>query len=252
MSKVLLEISGHLARITLNRPEKHNAIDPSMLEILEQYLAEVESHNEIRVVTLSGTGDKAFCAGADIKAWAALDALGMWAEWIPRGQRVMHRLKNLRPPVIAILNGYAFGGGLELALACDLRIAADTASFAMPEVKIATIPGWGGTVRLPNIIGVARAKTMILTGAPIDAQTALAWGLITEMHPPDQLAHAGHKLAEIISGNAPVAVQLAKQMLNTNCAPLESIAGSLSAYTADGQEGIDSFIEHRQPRYKGQ
>ncbi|MYH07803.1 MAG: enoyl-CoA hydratase/isomerase family protein, partial [Rhodothermaceae bacterium] len=112
--------------------------------------------------------------GADIKARGALDALGMWNEWIPRGQRIFSRLAILRQPVIALMNGYAFGGGLELALACDIRIAASTASFAMPEVKIAAVPGWSGTARLANIIGIARAKMMILTGESIDAQTALA------------------------------------------------------------------------------
>jgi len=251
MNNVTLEVSGHLAQITLNRPEKRNAIDPSMLKALENHIEHLESHPDVRVVTLSGTGRQAFCAGADINAWAALDALEMWKKWIPTGQRIIQRLKNLRIPVIALLNGYAFGGGLELALACDLRIAANTASFAMPEVKIGTIPGWGGTVRLSDVIGTARAKTMILTGNPIDAKTALAWGLVTEIHSPDKLPQVGYKLATTISQNAPVAVQLAKQMLNADNAPLESIAGALSAYTNDGQEGINSFKERRSPEYKG-
>ncbi len=251
MNRVELEIRRHLAVLRLNRPEKRNAIDPPMLETLDAHLATIESTRDLRAVILTGTGDKAFCAGADIKAWAALDALGMWKQWIPRGQRILQQLAGLRPPVIAVLNGYAFGGGLELALACDFRIAANHASFAMPEVKIGTVPGWGGTARLSKIIGLARSKVMVLTGNPIDAQTALNWGLVTEMHPSDQLYDAGEKLASTIAGNAPVAVQIAKQMLDEDCAPLESIAGSLSAYTNDGQEGVNSFLERRKPEYKG-
>lgn len=251
MSHVELEITGHLATLTLNRPEKRNAVDPLMLDTLDAHLATLESNSNLRAVILTGTGEKAFCAGADIKAWAALDALGMWKQWIPRGQRILQRLANLRPPVIALLNGYAFGGGLELALACDIRVAASHASFAMPEVKIATVPGWGGTARLSKIIGIARAKAMVLTGNLIDAQTALAWGLVTEVCPLDKLPSLGGELAGAVAKNAPVAVQIAKQMLDADCAPLESIAGSLSAYTNDGKEGVNSFLERREPKYKG-
>ena len=129
------------------------------------------------------------------------------------------------------MNGYAFGGGLELALACDIRIAASTASFAMPEVTIATVPGWGGTARLATTIGIARAKMMILTGDPVDAQTALAWGLVTKVCSPDQLSIAADELVATISSNAPIAVQMSKQLLDADRAPLESIAGALSAYT---------------------
>lgn len=251
MSNVHLEICDSVAKLTLDRQAKRNALTPSMLKALEAHLATLESNKKVRVVTLSGAGDKAFCAGADIKAWGALDALGMWNEWIPRGQRIFSRLANLRQPVIALMNGYAFGGGLELALACDMRIAASTASFAMPEVKIAAVPGWSGTARLANIIGIARAKMMILTGDPVDAQTALAWGLVTKVCSPDRLSHAADELIATISSNAPIAVQISKQLLDADCAPLESIAGALSAYTDDGQEGVQSFSERRNPDYKG-
>ena len=251
MSNVNLEIYDSVAKLTLDRPAKRNALTPAMLDTLEAHLATVESSRKVRVVTLSGAGDKAFCAGADIKAWGALDALGMWNEWIPRGQRIFSRLANLRQPVIALMNGYAFGGGLELALACDIRIAASSASFAMPEVKIAAVPGWSGTARLANIIGIARAKMMILTGDSIDAQTALAWGLVTKVCSPDRLSHAADELVATITSNAPIAVQMSKQLLDADCAPLESIAGALSAFTDDGQEGVQSFSERRKPDYKG-
>lgn len=251
MSQVNLTLSGPLATLTLNRPEKRNALSPSMLEALEHHITTLELNQEIRVILISGTGDHAFCSGADIKAWAALNPLKMWQQWIPRGQRILSRIETLKPPVIALLNGYAFGGGLELALACDIRIATSSATFAMPEVKIATIPGWGGTERLPKIIGLARAKAMILTGTSIDANTALNWGLVTQVCPPDQLPDVVAELAATICSNAPVAVQLAKQMLHAECSPLESVAGTMSAFTADGQEGTNSFLQRRPPEYKG-
>jgi len=251
MSQITLDISGKIATLTLNRPEKRNALTPSMLETLEGHLHTLESNQGVRAVIFTGAGDHAFCSGADIKAWATLDALGMWKQWIPYGQRILQRLQNLRQPVIAVINGYALGGGLELALACDLRIAVHGATFAMPEVKIATIPGWGGTARLPKIIGVARAKLMILTGQSVDTQTALNWGLITQICHPDELWNAGLELASTISENAPIAVQVAKQMIHAEHAPLESVAGTLTAYTADGQEGVKSFMERRPPEYSG-
>jgi len=251
MSQVTLDISGHLAILTLNRPEKRNALTPSMLESLEEHCNTLESHPDVRATILSGAGDHAFCSGADIQAWAALDALGMWKQWIPYGQRILQRIENLRQPVIAVINGYALGGGLELALACDIRIAVDSATFAMPEVKIATVAGWGGTERLPKIIGVARAKMMILTGQSIDTDTALNWGLITQVYRRDELWNAGLECASAISKNAPIAVQVAKQLIHGEHAPLESVAGSLTAYTTDGQEGVKSFTKRRPPEYSG-
>ena len=222
MSQVTLDISGELATIMLNRPEKRNALNPEMLQALEDHVITLESNQDVRVVIITGAGEKAFCSGADINAWSALNPLAMWKEWIPKGQRILSRLETLRQPVIALLNGYAFGGGLELALACDLRIASNSATFAMPEVTIATIPGWGGTERLPKIIGVSRAVSMILTGTPIDADTALNWGLATQVCPSEDLKNAGTTLASTICNNAPIAVQIAKQMIHSQCASLES------------------------------
>ena len=251
MSQVILKISGNKASLTLDRPEKRNALTPSMLETLEDHLNLLESNQDVRVVILTGNGTQAFCSGADIQAWSTLDALEMWKQWVPYGQRILQRLENLRQPVIALINGYAFGGGLELALACDLRIAVDHATFAMPEVKIATVPGWGGTVRLPKIIGVAHAKMMILTGQPIDAQTALSYGLINQICSEDELWSTGLECASAIANNAPIAVQVTKQMIHAEHAPLESVAGSLTAFTSDGQEGVNSFRERRPPEYSG-
>src|SRR5215469_3399474 len=167
--KVLLQLEGMIGRIVLNRPEKLNALDLEMLSQLEAAADALESNAGVRLVVLDSAGDRAFCVGADIQAWTALSPLEMWSTWIRRGHQVFDRLAHLRQPVIALVRGFAFGGGLELALTADIRIATDQATFAMPEVKLATIPGWAGTSRLPQAIGRARAKQIIFSGARIDA-----------------------------------------------------------------------------------
>jgi enoyl-CoA hydratase len=181
--KVKFQINGPIARITLDRPEKLHALDPEMLSAMEDAIGQAEQSREARVIVLESSGDKAFCVGADILAWTALSPLEMWADWVRRGQRIFERLERARQPVICAIQGFAFGGGLELALGCDLRIAADSARFAMPEVKLGTIPGWGGTGRLPQLIGSARAKQMIFTGEQIGADAAERWGLVNEVVP---------------------------------------------------------------------
>ncbi len=255
--RVLVGRQGSIATLTLNRPEKLNAIDPPMLRHLEAALAELERDREVRVVLLTGAGERAFCVGADVNAWAALDPLGMWRNWIPEGHRVFDRFARLRQPVIAVLNGLAFGGGLELALAADLRLAVEGAELTMPEVKLGTVPGWGGTSRLPALIGASRAKQLILTGARVDAATAERWGLVNEVHPRDALSPRARALAEQIAANAPVAVQLAKQLIDGISVggagmASEALAGALAATTEDGQEGVAAFREKRAPRFKGQ
>ena len=251
---VRLDQDGPLATITLNRPDKLNALSPAMLDRMDEVLGVVESNPDVRVVVLTGAGERAFCAGADIKAWGSLAPLDMWRQWIPHGHRVINRLAALRQPVIAALNGMAFGGGLELALACDLRVCTDTARFAMPEVTIAAVPGWGGTDRLPQVIGPARAKALILTGKAIDANTALRWGLVTEVWPAEGLTAHVLALAETMASAAPNAMTMAKQLLD--CGPTtpnaESLAGALIAHTKDAQEGVHGFTERRPPEFTGQ
>jgi enoyl-CoA hydratase/carnithine racemase len=178
---VLLTINGPVATVTLNRPAKLNAIDREMLRLLDSYCGRLERDHDVRVVLFTGAGDRAFCVGADITEWSTLRALDMWRTWIPEGHRVFERVARLRQPTIAVLNGYTFGGGLELALAADLRVAAEGAALAFPECGIGTIPGWGGTQRLPALIGPARAKQMIFTGERISAVTAEQWGLVNEV-----------------------------------------------------------------------
>ena len=248
-------VEGPIATITLDRPEKLNALTPAMLEALEVALGSIEADESIRVVVLTGAGERAFCAGADVDAWSSLAPIEMWRSWVRLGHRVMDRLEGLRQPTIAALNGIAYGGGLELALACDLRIAADTVKVAAPEVGIGTIPGWGMTTRLPVLAGPARAKQMILTGEPIDAGQAEAWGILSEVVPGAELQDAVRRTAERIAAKAPVAVQVAKQLIDglrpRASASLEALGSGLTAFTDDASEGRASFRERRPARFEG-
>jgi len=238
---VLFASDGPIATITLNRPAKLNAIDPAMLTQLDAIVADLERARDVRVVLLTGAGERAFCVGADINAWSALAPLEMWRQWIRDGHRVFARVARLPQPVIAVLSGHAFGGGLELAF---------------PEVKLATVPGWGGTQRLPALVGASRAKRMIFTGGRIDAATAERWGLVDLVAPREELMDRARELAGEIAANAPVSVQIAKQLIDgasgtATGATLEALAGALAATTSDAREGATAFRERRPPQFKG-
>jgi enoyl-CoA hydratase/carnithine racemase len=252
---LLVAVEGPIATITLNRPKKANALTLAMLSGLEDALLAIDEDPAVRVVVLTGSGSKAFSAGADVAAWSSLEPLDMWRMWTRTGHRVMDRLEALRQPTIAALNGVAYGGGLELALACDLRLAADHVKVAAPEVGIATVPGWGMTTRLAVVAGPARAKQMILTGLPVEAGRAAAWGVVSEVVPAEDLAAATAELAARIADQAPVAVQVAKQLIDglrpRSVASLEALGGGLTAFTADAREGQAAFRERRTPVYGG-
>ena len=250
--RVTLAVAGGVATITLNRPEKLNAIDPAMLARIDAFVAALDPDPAVRVVVLAATGERAFSVGADVNAWAALAPLDMWRAWVREGNRVVRRLAALRQPTIAAVNGLAFGGGLELALAADIRVAAAAAQFAMPETTIGTLPGWGGTRRLPALVGPARAKQMVFGGARVDAAAAERWGLVNETVPGEALGARVAALAVEIAANAPVAVQLAKAAIDGRDDALEAIAGALAASTADGREGVASFREKRPPTFTGE
>src|SRR5690606_28344677 len=175
---------------------------PDMLAALDTTLAQIEQQHDLRVVILTGAGERAICVGADIHACGALEPLDMWRHWIPCGHRVMDRLARLRLPTIAALNGFALGGGLELALAADIRLAAASAELGLPEVSIGIVPGWGGTERLPRIIGAGRAKQMIFSGARVDARTAEDWGLVNEVVAAETLMQRAQELAGAIARRA--------------------------------------------------
>jgi enoyl-CoA hydratase/carnithine racemase len=248
---VALAVGDRMATITLERPAKLNAIDPAMLAELADAMERIDRDPEVRVAIVTGAGERAFSAGADVNAWSALAPLDMWRVWVREGHRVLQRLAGLRQPTIAAINGIAFGGGLELSLAADIRIAADGALFAASEVTIGTLPGWAGTRRLPAAIGAARAKQMIFSGGRIDAATAERWGLVNEVVPRAELMHRAWALAREIAANAPVAVQLAKAAIDGDSSTTEALAGALAASTDDGREGIAAFRAKRAPTFTG-
>lgn len=247
---------GDVAVVTLDRPAKLNSLTPAMLDELERLARSFEADRDLRVVVLTGSGDKAFCVGADINQWAALQPLDMWRQWVRRGHQVFDQWCRLRQPVIAALNGHAFGGGLELALACDIRIAATPATFALPEASISTCPGWSGTQRLVQLLSASHAKFLALSGRRLSAAEALTQGLVHEVVAPGELQQHALALATEMSQKAPVALQLTKQLVNAaagegTAATLEALAGALAATTEDAAEGIRSFQEKRAPHYGG-
>ena len=253
---ILFTTENQIATITLNRPEKLNAINMTMLAELEATLTELEQNNAIRVVIITGKNTRAFCAGADINAWSSLKPLDMWRQWIRDGHRVFGRLTRLPQPTIAALNGYTFGGGLELALAADIRLAAAGIKLGFPEAKVGTVPAWTGSQRLPLLIGPARAKQMIFSGVALEAGSAERWGLVNEVVPPEQLMTRAHELATEICANAPIAVQVAKQLIDGAMGEgtpfaLEALASGMVSFTEDGQEGAAAFRERRPPAFSG-
>ncbi len=248
---VQLSITDAIATVTLNRPDKLNALNGEMLDGLAAIADELDRNRDVRVVLLTGAG-KAFCVGADIFEWSSLSPLEMGRRWIRDGHRIFERFARLPQPVIAVLNGYTFGGGLELALAADLRLAAKGVQISFPEVKLGIIPGWGGSQRLPALIGKSRAKQMIFSGARVDAAVAEGWGLVNEVVAGEELLARAQQLAAEIAANGPVAVQLTKQLIDGGeMASLEALAGSLASYTEDAQEGVAAFRERRMPHFSG-
>ena len=247
---------GRIAVVTLVRPAKLNSLTPSMLDELELIARDMEADNEVRAVVLTGAGEKAFCVGADINEWAALQAIDMWRRWVRRGHQVFDQWARLRQPVIAAINGHAFGGGLELAITADIRIASDAAQFALPEASLGTCPGWSGSQRLVSLVGASHAKYLALSGARVSAHQALTSGLVHEVESSTTLQQRAMALAEELATKAPVALQLTKQLINAAAGEaagiaLEAMAGALAATTADGAEGVRSFREKRAPNYVG-
>jgi enoyl-CoA hydratase len=255
-SLVSLSRDGHVAMVTLARATKLNSLTPAMLDELENIARALEADQDVRVVLLTASGEKAFCVGADINEWAALQALDMWRRWVRRGHQVFDQWARLRQPVIAAINGHAFGGGLELAITADIRIASEHAQFALPEASIGTCPGWSGSQRLVKLVGASHAKYLALSGARVSAADALTSGLVHEVVPTARLAERAMTLAREMATKAPVSLQLTKQLINAaagedTAVTLEAMAGALAATTEDGAEGVRSFREKRAPHYVG-
>ena len=253
---IRIEKRGPVAVVTLDRPDKLNSLTPSMLGQLEDAAAQLEADSSLRAVVLTGAGERAFCVGADINEWSALAPLDMWRVWVTRGHRIFDRWAALRLPVVAAINGHAFGGGLELAAIADVRVTDPAATFALPEASIATCPGWSGTQRLVSLIGPSHVKSMALTARRIDAQRAYAIGLVDEVSEAGKSLDAAIAVAVQIATLAPVSAQLTKQLINAAAgfntgATLEAMAGALSATTQDAREGMASFRERRKAQYEG-
>lgn len=241
------------AEITLNRPEKGNALTLRMLEQLESVVAEIASDRTLRAVVIRARG-RLFCTGGDIEAWGSLSPHEMGRKWILGGIEVLDRLVALPQPVIAVLSGHTIGGGLELALAADLRIALRSAKLSVPEVTLGMISGWGGVRRLAETIGVARARHMLLLGAPITADQALHWGLITAMaeDDADMEAQLGVWLDRLCA-NSPAAMALTKGILATMHEDLRhhhASAAADAASTEDCREGVRAFLKKRKPVFR--
>jgi enoyl-CoA hydratase len=251
------EVSEGIATVTVNRPDKLNALNAALIGELDRAFEEVESKAEMRSLILTGAGEKAFVAGADISELAALTAVE--AEGISlRGQRVFRRLETMGKVSIAAINGFVLGGGLELAMACTLRVASENAKFGQPEIKLGIIPGYGGSQRLPRLVGRGRALEMLLTGGQIDAAEAQRIGLVNHVVPQQELAGFCRGLMGRIMENAPLAAGLILNAVDAGLSAgleeglrFEAACFALSAATQDKAEGTAAFVEKRKPVFWG-
>ncbi len=254
---LLIQIDSGIAIITINRPKAMNALNEKTLLELQDIFASVAEDVAVKVVILTGSGEKAFVAGADIAAMQPLSALEA-RQFAKLGHRVMSAIERCPKPVIAAVNGFALGGGCELALGCDIRIVAENARFGQPEVNLGVIPGFGGTQRLARLIGKGRALELILTGEMIDAAEAYRIGLANKVVPLDQLLDTTKKMASAIISKGSYAVQLAKEAVHNGLEldldranQYEAELFGLCFATADQKEGMQAFLEKRQAEFKG-
>jgi enoyl-CoA hydratase len=254
---VTIQRDEPIAVITLNRPDVLNAINAAMLDELEGALVGFRGDDGVRVVILTGAGDKAFAAGADIAELAAQTATS-GREFALRGQRVFDLVEGLGKPVIAAINGYALGGGCELAMACTLRLAANTARFGQPEITLGLMPGYGGSYRLARLVGKTKAMELLLTGSPISATEAERIGLVNRVVPAAELMTAARALADKLARHAPVAIRYILDAVNrglemstAEASALEATLFGLAMATDDMREGTAAFLEKRAPGFKG-
>lgn len=250
MSLALYERRGQIGVLTVNRPEALNSLNSEVIAALSERLTEI-AKSDVRCLILTGAGDKAFVAGADVAQMKDMDAKAA-IDFSNAGNAVMEQLENLPVPVIAAVNGFALGGGCELALSCDIRIASERAKFGQPEVGLGITPGFGGTQRLPRAVGLSEAMALILTGRTIDAAEALRIGLVHALHAPERLLDEAVLLAEAIAQNAPLAVRAAKRAMREG-ADLElpeGVAGEAELFagcfaTEDQKDAMAAFVEKR-------
>ncbi len=253
-----LVIDGRIATVTINRPEKLNAIDPEMRKELQAAWRSVSSNPDLRAVIVIGAGDRAFCAGSDLGATPAPDGGAAAETYGHEGPDTLLSGLTATIPVIAAIGGFALGGGLEIALGCDLRIASHDSQFGLPEVQVGSMPGAGGTQRLPRIVGPSLALHMMLTGERIDAERALAAGLVSEVVPRAELADRARAIADRIARNAPLSVRATKRLASmafdlplADGLIVERMAFETIRVSADRAEGRAAFTEKRDPDYRG-
>lgn len=254
---LILEKEDYLAILYINRPKALNALNAETLYEMEEAIKDIKADSNIKVVIVTGVGDKSFVAGADITFMLPLSPHeGRFFSDV--GERVMRQFELMEKPVIAAINGFALGGGCELAMACDIRLAAENAVFAQPEVGLGVIPGFGGTQRLPRLVGEGRAKELTYTADVINVQEAYRIGLVNHVYPADQLMDEAKKMAKKIANKAPLAVGYAKfaigkgmQVDIDTAMSIESDMFGMCCATEDKFEGMGAFVEKRKPTFKG-
>ena len=252
-SRIRLSIDGAVATITLARADKLNALDATMIAALQQAALDVEARSDVRCAILIGEG-KAFCAGGDVAAWGGLAPIEMWRSWTRAGHRAFDALAHLRTPLVAVLTGHAFGGGLELAATADFIVAERHVKVGLPETGLGMVPGWSGSQRLVRRFGAPLVKRLALTGDLLTADQAQALGLVSEVADTGAGTAAGLAIANKICTRGPIAAQVAKQLINAangedQAFAFEALAGSLTAYTDDLAEGVAAFKAKRKPSF---
>ncbi|MBT3387913.1 MAG: enoyl-CoA hydratase/isomerase family protein [Desulfobacula sp.] len=254
---IILEIKSPIATISFNRPKALNALNNATFDELSIALDQVRENTEVRVLILTGTGDKAFVAGADIAELVKMNPLEA-KTFSRKGQKVFSKIEDLPIPAIAAVNGFALGGGSEAALACDFIYASEKAVFGLPEINLGLIPGFGGTQRLSRLVGINRAKELIFTGKNVKAKEALEYGIVNKICEPDKLMEEVMKIAELIASKGRVALRSAKEVVQNGLQTdletgnrIENDSFGLTMISEDAKEGTTAFLEKRKAEFKG-